>query len=51
MSGNVERSVFGTLSTGLTVECVSLAWPGGLEVRIITLGAAVQALFVPDAAG
>lgn len=51
MSGNVKRSDFGVLSDGRTVEGVSLAWPGGLEVRIITLGAAVQALFVPDAAG
>ncbi|MBS9719127.1 galactose mutarotase [Tianweitania sp. BSSL-BM11] len=51
MAGTIERTTFGVLKDGRSVDCIRLAQDGGLDVRIITLGAAVQALFVPDAGG
>jgi aldose 1-epimerase len=39
------------LPDGNEVECVTLQDAGGFEARIITYGAALQALLVPDAAG
>jgi aldose 1-epimerase len=47
----VSRCRFGTLPDGNEVECVTLQDSGGFEARIITYGAALQALLVPDAAG
>jgi len=47
----VSRSRFGMLPDGTDVECVVLQAVGGVEARIITYGAALQALLVPDAAG
>ncbi|BAM91698.1 galactose mutarotase [Bradyrhizobium oligotrophicum S58] len=47
----ITRNVFGTLPDGREVERVTLRGAGGFEARIITYGAALQALLVPDAQG
>ena len=47
----VTRDGFGTLADGRAVERVRLRGAGGFEARIITYGAALQALLVPDAKG
>ena len=47
----VTRSRFGVLPDGTEVERVVLHAADGLEARIITYGASLQALLVPDAAG
>jgi aldose 1-epimerase len=51
MPGIAERSLFDASGEGGAVECVRLAWPDSLDLTIITLGAAMQALHVPDAEG
>ena len=48
---SVTRSSFGVLPDGAEVERIILRAADGLEARIITYGAALQALLVPDAAG
>jgi len=48
---NVARDVFGALPDGRSVERVSLRAANGFEARIITYGAALQALMVPDKEG
>ena len=45
------RERFGTLPDGRTVERVVLRGSHGFEARIITFGAALQALIVPDVQG
>jgi aldose 1-epimerase len=47
----VVRERFGQLSDGTMSEMVKLRGDDGLEVRIITYGAALQSIFVPDRAG
>jgi aldose 1-epimerase len=47
----VTRSAFGVLPDGSEVELVTLQAPDGLEARIMTYGASLQALLVPDIAG
>jgi len=47
----LTRSHFGALSDGSDVERVVLQAADGLEVGVITYGASLQALLVPDAAG
>ena len=47
----ITREGFGTLADGRAVERVALRGAGGFEARIITYGAVLQALFVPDAKG
>jgi aldose 1-epimerase len=47
----ITRDVFGTLPDGRAVERIALHGEGGFEARIITFGAALQALIVPDATG
>lgn len=42
------REPFGILSDGRAVERFRLVGEGGFEVAVITYGAAVQALYVPD---
>jgi aldose 1-epimerase len=51
MAASAHQAAFGALSDGRAVHLVTLSSPAGLELRIMTLGAAVQALLVPDAAG
>ena len=47
----LTRSRFGTLPDGSDVERVVLRAGGGIEAGIITYGASLQALLVPDTAG
>ena len=48
---NVTRNVFGALPDGRPVERVTLRAANGFEARIMTFGAALQALMVPDKDG
>jgi aldose 1-epimerase len=50
-ASSVARDVFGLLPDGRAVERVTLRAPNGFEARIITYGATLQALMVPDAVG
>lgn len=50
-TARLARDAFGTLPDGRAVERVTLRGDTGFEARIITFGAAIQALIVPDAAG
>ena len=47
----VERSDLGHLPDGTAIELVRLRGDNGFEARIITFGAVIQSLFVPDRAG
>ena len=47
----VTRSPFGNLADGRAVEAITLSNGHGVTARIITLGAAVQSLLVPDRQG
>ncbi|CAN7605790.1 galactose mutarotase [Bosea sp. LjRoot9] len=47
----VEREIFGHLPDGTAIERVTLRRDGGLTARIISYGAALQALLVADSAG
>jgi aldose 1-epimerase len=50
-NARITRDVFGTLPDGRAVERIALHGAGGFEARIITFGAALQALIVPDRGG
>jgi aldose 1-epimerase len=50
-SAKVMRANFGHLPDGPAIEMVRLRGDHGFEVRLITYGAAIQAIFVPDRAG
>jgi aldose 1-epimerase len=50
-SPNIAREIFGHLADGTPVERVRLRGANGLEIAVITLGAAVQSLHVPDREG
>lgn len=50
-AATAERSSFGTMKDGTVVEAVTLTGTNGVKARIITLGATLQALMVPDRAG
>ena len=45
------REIFGHLPDGAAIEAVRLRGDYGFEVRVITYGAAIQSIFVPDRAG
>lgn len=47
----VSREIFGHLPDGTAIEAVRLHGNNGFEVRLITFGAALQSIFVPDRAG
>jgi aldose 1-epimerase len=52
MTGSrIAGEVWGRLTDGRAVQRVTLRGQGGFEARIITFGAALQALIVPDAKG
>ena len=51
MPGRVIRSPFGTMPDGSPAELVTLTNGTGMEVSILTLGAAIQAVRVPDREG
>ena len=50
-SPKVSRQIFGYLSDGAAIETVVLRGDHGFEVRLITYGAAIQSIFVPDRTG
>src|SRR6202012_4880217 len=50
-NARITRDVFGTLPDGRAVERATLHGEGGFEARIITFGAALQALIVPVRGG
>ena len=50
-SARITRDVFGTLPDGRAIERVVLRGDRGFEARVITFGAALQALIVPDLGG
>ncbi|MFI7494573.1 aldose epimerase family protein [Kocuria sp. M4R2S49] len=51
MSGDTAPRSFGTLPDGREVTVHTLSAPGGLRLRVLDLGATVQALHVPDGSG
>jgi aldose 1-epimerase len=50
-AADYARSTFGSLADGQTIEAVTLTNERGLSIRLITLGASVQMLSVPDRSG
>ena len=50
-AATATRSAFGALADGTPIEKVTLSNDHGMSVTIMTLGAAVQSLEVPDKAG
>ena len=51
MNCQVRRTPFGSMPDGAPAELIALTNGGGMEVRILSLGAAIQAAFVPDRQG
>jgi aldose 1-epimerase len=50
-AADAKRTSFGELSDGRKIEAVELTNTSGVSARIVTLGAALQALLVPDKQG
>lgn len=50
-AAEARRGEFGTLADGTRIESVELVNGKGMSVRIMTLGAAIQQLMVPDRQG
>ena len=50
-AAEARRGEFGALSDGTKVESVELANANGVSLRILTLGASIQQLLVPDRSG
>jgi aldose 1-epimerase len=50
-AADAKREPFGTLADGRQVEAVILSNKAGIRVKIMTLGAAVQSLSIPDRGG
>jgi aldose 1-epimerase len=50
-AATATRSSFGALSDGTKVEAVTLTNGAGMSARVMTLGATLQSLIVPDKAG
>jgi aldose 1-epimerase len=50
-AADAKRSTFGTLKDGTPVEAITLTNGRGMKARIISYGATLQALEVPDRAG
>jgi len=50
-AGTATRAAFGALSDGTKVEAVTLTNGAGMSAKIMTLGATLQSLTVPDKAG
>lgn len=51
LAATAEKSVFGTMPDGSEVQAVTLTGANGVKVRLITLGASIQAFDVPDRFG
>src|SRR6187401_2970819 len=50
-TAKIAREIFGHLPDGTAIEMVRLRGERGFEARLITYGAALQSIFVPDRAG
>lgn len=50
-AAEARRESFGTTADGTAVDAVTLSNDGGVSVRILSLGATIQALHVPDRDG
>ena len=50
-AATAARAAFGALSDGTKVEAVTLTNGAGMSAKIMTLGATLQSLVVPDKAG
>src|ERR1700754_1277567 len=50
-AAEVKRESFGTLADGTVIEAGTLTGKNGVSARIISYGATLQALNVPDRAG
>jgi aldose 1-epimerase len=50
-AADAKREAFGALADGRQVEAVVLRNQAGIRVKIMTLGAAIQSLFIPDRTG
>jgi aldose 1-epimerase len=51
MAASIEREEYGRLPGGEAVEAITLSSPSGISVRILTYGAAIQSVIVPDRDG
>jgi aldose 1-epimerase len=51
LAAEAKRQPFGALADGQTIEAVTLSNRSGMTVRIMTLGATIQSLSVPDRHG
>jgi len=51
MAADAQKSTFGQMPDGETVEAVILTGDNGVSVKLITLGATIQAFNVPDRDG
>jgi aldose 1-epimerase len=51
LAATATRGAFGALSDGTKVEAVTLTNGAGMSAKIMTLGATLQSLIVPDKAG
>lgn len=47
----LDREIFGTLKNGESVEAITLCNGNGMIVRVISYGASIQSVCVPDRAG
>ena len=50
-AAEASRERFGALADGTEIESVTLASPSGVSARVMTLGATLQSLMVPDRDG
>jgi aldose 1-epimerase len=50
-AATATRAPFGTLADGIRIEAVTLSNGAGMSAKIMTLGATLQSLIVPDKAG
>src|SRR6478672_10186193 len=50
-AARVSRASFGTLADGQKVEAITLANSHGMSARVITYGASIQSVIVPDRHG
>src|SRR5262249_41253068 len=51
LAANAARAPFGVLADGTKVEAVTLTNAHGISAKVMTLGATLQSLIVPDKAG
>lgn len=48
---DVSRTSFGTLSNGQAVDLITLSNPNGMKLKLMSLGASIQSIIVPDRDG